>query len=375
MAELKNIQRIIELYVQDYNKKLGKNLLLNEDFFGDTLRLIDFLNHYYDYLIKEKDEQRISFVIEQIPFIRKYITGLTPQEDSYTLSVITDDEYRQANKGVLKVRKLIPSISEKRNTLGQALSSYKRYEEEFKNQVYMVYTNDNIYNFELKEEYLPPILGLNLEDQVKDVYTMGDKEKEYYQKLPGMLEKMCTNEGIMALDTYEHKNFHSLFNYSYVKTKNISFQHFMNLRKPMLVISNHKKVDSNVKTSTFFATPILVGKSSSYSIVGFHENSKFSKRYAESKICKKAQEIKGEYGITTSIFRQNKILPPHHFELVRLFTISEQVNFINEVLNHPHTKNLSDLKQYQDRLKRSLYDQINLEYKLEAVLKEHTKVI
>lgn len=374
VSNIKNIQEIIINYVQDYNQKLNKNLLVNEDFFGDTLRLIDFLNNYYTYLVKSKDEERILNVLDHFELLRKEVTGLELPSTHDVLSYITEDEYRQMKKGVYKVRKMILPLEEKENILKGLSKSYELYENAFKDQLYMVYTNDNIHNFELKERYFPHVIGLNLENQTKDVDTLDSKEIEYYQGLPFMLETMTTKKGLSSLDQYERKNYHSLFNYSYLKTKNLAFFNFSKLTTPMLVVNSFRKIESNVKTNTFFATPIQVGKKSAYSVVGFHENSKFSDGFADSDIhMKDSKKVKGDMGITTAIFRKNKLLPPHHFELIKLFTVTEQIHFIDEILeNEVMEKAYQHLKQYQNRLKRSLCDQLSLEYQLKGMISTKT---
>lgn len=367
---MKDIQEIIQIYVKDYNQKLNKNLLVNEDFFGDTLRIIDFLNHYYTALIHLKDYQMIYFVLDHVDFIRKYIIGLgLSTKPSY---MITDDEYRQARKGVHKVRKMIPSVSSKKDIFHHLLTSYQRYDENFKDQTYIVYTNDNIYNFELKEEYFPHVIGMNLEDKIQDVDTFTEKEKAYYHQIPEMLQKLSSESGLKSLDEYERKNYHSLFNYSYLKVKNISFLNFMSLDTPMFIVNNSKKVDSNVRTNTFFASPIKVGKKESYSMIGFHENSKFSQGYAESNVyLKDTHQIHGEMGITTAIFRKSKSNPSFPLELVKIFTLHEQIQFIDYILrNNDSLSHMKDLINYQGRLKRSLCDQINLEYQLKDMMYE-----
>ena len=84
MDELKEFQQIIELYVQDYNTRLHKKLLVNEDFFGDTIRIIDFLNHYYQEILKEKDLTQTLKVKENLHLIRK----VADWDDYYNLHAI-----------------------------------------------------------------------------------------------------------------------------------------------------------------------------------------------------------------------------------------------------------------------------------------------
>ena len=45
MIDYKKFGQIITSYVEDYNNTLNKKLLIDDDFFGDTIRLIDFLNN------------------------------------------------------------------------------------------------------------------------------------------------------------------------------------------------------------------------------------------------------------------------------------------------------------------------------------------
>ncbi len=372
VSKMKNIQKIIIDYVQDYNQGLNKNLLANEDFFGDTIRLLDFLNNYYSYLVKIKDQVRISNVLEHMDLLRKEVTGLEEDQMPPQAS-ITEDEYRQMKKGVLKVRKMIFPLETKQMILNDVMKSYDLYESCFKDQLYMVYTNENIYNFELKERYFPYVIGLNLEDQKKDVDTFTSKELEYYQQLPSMLKEITSN--MMSLDAYERNNHHSLFNYSYVKAKTLSFFNFAQMKMPMLVVNNSKKIDSNVKTNTFFATPIEVGQKDAYSLIGFHENSKFSDGYAEAEIyMKDSKKIKGDVGITTAIFKKNKLLPPYHYELIKVFPVTKQIHFIDQILEtNERDAAYQSLKQYQNRLKRGLCDQINLEYQLKQMDQIKTK--
>lgn len=373
MSKMKNIQEIIINYVQDYNQELNKNLLANEDFFGDTLRLLDFLNNYYTYLVKSKDQERISNVLEHIDLLRREVTGLEEQTNQELIHM-TEDEYRQMNKGVLKVRKMIFPLETKGLILNNLIKAYDFYKTSFKDQLYMVYTNENIYNFELKERYFPQVIGLNLEDQKRDVDTFTTKELEYYQSLPQMLREMTSKQGLESLDAYERKYHHSLFNYSYVKSKTMAFFNFVQMNTPMLVVNNSKKIESNVKTNTFFATPIEVGQRKAYSLVGFHENSKFSDGYAASEIyIKDSKKIKGDVGITTAIFKKNKLLPPHHYELIKLFPVTQQISFIDQMLDNKEGDLYQPLKQYQHRLKRRLCDQISLEYQLKQVEQVKTK--
>ena len=153
MDELKEFQQIIELYVQDYNTRLHKKLLVNEDFFGDTIRIINFLNHYYQEILKEKDLTQTLKVKENLHLIRKVFTGINEAPLVLKPISITSDEYRRSKKGVHKVRRIIPSIAEKQHLFDKILKSYDLYNKYFKNQEYLVYTNNSIYTFELKENY------------------------------------------------------------------------------------------------------------------------------------------------------------------------------------------------------------------------------
>lgn len=374
MASIRDIQNIIIDYVQDYNTKLNKNLLANEDFFGDTVRILDFLNHYYTYLLDVFDVERIDYVISNMKLIRKYITGLEAKIDIEPIYQVTEDEYRRSKKGVHKVRKLIVPKEEKKDIFDSLVRSYKLYEQEFKNQVYTVYTNDNIYNFTLKEEYFPYIIGLNTDDISKEVITLSKREQKYYEQLPSMLEKFSTNAGINSLDNYERENYHSLFNYSYLKLKNFSFLNFLERKTPKLVTSHQEKIDSNICTNTFFSSIINVGKKSGYSVVGFHENSKFSEGYAESDVyMSNNYKVLDEIGITTAIFRTDKVHSPHYLELIKLYPAQAQIKFIDYLLEHSTLNKIELLKQYQNRLKRALFDQLNLEYRLQESMYEDNK--
>ena len=61
-------------------------------------------------------------------------------------------------------------------------------------------------------------------------------------------------------------------------------------------------------------------------------------------------------------FRKNKSKFPRNLKLVKLYTINEQVQFIELLLpylENGHVK--KELSDYQNRLKRSLFDYMNLE--------------
>ena len=114
MRDYKKFGQIITSYVEDYNNTLNKKLLIDDDFFGDTIRLIDFLNKYYKLISNSKDVNKINAIKENVNTIRECFTGLNQKEEELFKTNINLDTYRQAKKGVHKVRKLIPSVSEKK---------------------------------------------------------------------------------------------------------------------------------------------------------------------------------------------------------------------------------------------------------------------
>lgn len=369
MDELKEFQQIIELYVQDYNTRLHKKLLVNEDFFGDTIRIIDFLNHYYQEILKEKDLTQTLKVKENLNLIRKVFTGINEAPLVLKPISITSDEYRRSKKGVHKVRRIIPSIAEKQHLFDKILKSYDLYNEHFKNQEYLVYTNNSIYTFELKEDYFPHVIGLSLDDNVNDVFNLSEKEQNYYQQLPVMIKHMNTQTALQQLERYEYRH-HSLFNYAYLKVKNGSFLNFCVLNQPMFVRHTDRKEGTNIKSNTYFIKPMCLLESQAYSLLGFHENSKFSQGYAESDIrLIEKKKPKGECGITSALFRKSKTLSPRNLNLIRLYTMNEQIQFINEIIPHLEQGHVvKELHEYQNRLKQSLFDYMNLECQ---IMREH----
>ena len=363
MRDYKKFWQIITSYVEDYNNTLNKKLLIDDDFFGDTIRLIDFLNKYYKLISNSKDVNKINAIKENVNTIRECFTGLNQKEEELFKTNINLDTYRQAKKGVHKVRKLIPSVSEKKEIIDSLVDSYNIFNDKFKNQEFLVYTNNSLYSFELKEDYFPHVIGLSLEDNVEEQSDLSEKEISYYKNLPNMLNKLNNLASLESLDKYEHDNYHSLFNYSYLKVKNTCFRNFYYNKLPMFVYHNIKKENSNIKTNTYLLKPIILENETSFASIAFHENSKFNFGYAESNIeFGDKLKINGEYGITTALFKKDKIIGPRNFNLVRMYTINEQIKFIDMIEKDiKDSKITKELKDYQNRLKRSLFDYINLE--------------
>ena len=366
MRDYKKFWQIITNYVEDYNNTLNKKLLANDDFFGDTLRLIDFLNKYYKMLLSNNSIDKIKNVKKNINIIRECFTGLNQEKNKLYDSQLSLDSYRQSKKGVHKVRKLIPSIAEKKEIFDSLLTSYEVFESKFKNQEFLIYTNNSLYSFELKEEYFPHVIGLSLDDNISEQYELNEKEINYYKNLPNMLKTLTKSDLLKSLDKYEHDNYHSLFNYAYLRVKNNSFKNFYYNKNPMLVNHYIKKENSNMKTNTILLKPFLLENELVFSTIGFHENSKFNFGYSDTDIeFKDKLKFIGEYGIVTSLFKKDKILGPRNFNLVKIYTINEQINFIDILeSNIKNAKIMKELKDYQNRLKRSLFDYINLECRI-----------
>lgn len=366
MNQYENFQKIIVEYVNDYNKELEKKLLADEDFFGDSIRLIDFLNKYYKMAFSKNDSARLLSIKKNLDIIKSCFTGINKKNDNIYDPNISLDIYRQSKKGVHKVRRIIPSISDKQKIFDSLIDSYDVYNKNYKNQEYLVYTNNSIYDFELKDDYFPHIIGLSLKDNMEDHHNLADKEIEYYKNLPKMINQLKSPKALKSLDNYEHNNLHSLFNYSYLNVKNSCFQNFYFDNLPMLVYNNKKKENSNVKMNTYFLKPIKINQQIAFSSIGFHENSKFNFGYAESNI-EFIDKIKlnGECGVTTALFKKDKNISVRDFKLVKIFTINEQIKYIDFLLHQLNNKKIvNEFFKYQMRLKKSLFEYVNFECRI-----------
>lgn len=374
MIELEKFQELMRSYGENYNQCFNKHLQMNEDFFGDTIRMIDFLNHYYHELLKENKKEELALIQKNFSFLRHIFTGIDENPIDLSQLPISPDEFRQSKKGVLKVRRIIPTPIEKHTLFSQLLDLYQLFNEEFEDQEYLVYTNNSIHSFELKPSYFPHVIGLSLEDAPKDMYHYSEKEKEYYQNLPRMLERMNQKEVLQNLDQYEHKRNHSLFNYAYLKVKSSSFLSIYNKEMPLFVCHTDHKEGSNIKINVFLSKPVKLEEQLAYVYLGFHENSKFNEGYAESGInLLEKKKVHGECGITTALFRKNKSKYPRNLKLVKLYTMNEQIQFIEFLLpylENGHVK--KELTEYQNRLKRSLFDYMNLECQITRQLSNKT---
>lgn len=401
------LQNKFENYFEDFSRKTGKTkeaLILEycsdvnsteEDMYNiDTV--LNFLADYGSYYLHELEEIEESNDYENIEKIRNRIEEIDREYDILEKLIYnTGENYVEVKKeGIIdgitmgekeKAFNLenICTDEEMRDISKWLKCSYLIFLENYRNKSTSLKAGKVTYNFEITEENLCHLLGIekrNLEQVLRDnnigifeIFMMLIDEGK-------IVNRESPLERITRIQKESNK---PLFNYQMIKYKNYLFQNFGILSNVSAICTNAKpKMNNRWLSDTFLLSKLSrkCGKDN-YSQLGFFNSNSVSRTYIPETL-QSTNTITngiGEVYNVRSIFKQakgtakdvkEKKIETSKMELCCIFSAREQLKMIEKILEDGEgilsKENINELKIYYYRI----YSSVAKFNKTREILKE-----
>ena len=329
------------------------------------LELIEETN---DYEKIEEIQTRIDEIDNEYDILERliYNTGeeFIFEKEAGKIQSITEEEKQQA----FKMEKYC-TVNEMIEISNWLRYSYYTFVGNYRNTITTIKAGKSTYNFEMKEENICHLLGINKRKLINFLERNQITIFELFKMLMNDGEKINGETPLEKITRMQLGNDIPLFNYHMIKYKNYLFQNFEILGNASAICTNAKPKTNNNWLSDTFLLSKLTKKSGkdNYAQLGF-----FKKNKNEKGITCIPETLQSTNNITNglgevynvkAIFRQAKgtvkditetKLRISEMELCCIFSADEQLRMIEKILEEGaetlSKKNITELKIYYYRV-------------------------